>query len=336
MALRLFHEGHRVIVCASPKGRLFQRATSAGLPVYVFKIGNFSFLNPFLRKRLERFFRYHEIKHVILNLPSDLKCAGIAAKNAGVPDIVYRRGSAIPIKNSRFNRYLFKNIVHRVIANSEETKRTILSVNKQLIGLDKIFVIHNGIDLKRFDEQDVDIKTANDNVIVIGNLGRLEPQKNQLFLLRTLQLVREQGINAILRIGGAGRLESEIRAEIKRLQLDKYVELTGFVDDVKSFMTQIDIFALSSLWEGFGYVLVEAQACRKPIVAFHVSSNPEVVTDGGILVPTHNEQAFADAIVHLSTHTGEAHKMGKAGRQFVETNFDISKTTQKLIHFLEQ
>ena len=336
MASRLFAEGYRVMVCASPKGRLFQRAMSAGIPVFPFEIGNLSFLNIFLRKRIEKFFRKNQVEHVILNLPSDLKCAGVAAKNAGVPDIVYRRGSAIAIKNSRYNRLLFKNIVHRVIANSEETKRTILAHNNRLIAAEKIFVIHNGIDLQRFDAQEVDLKAHSEKSVVIGNLGRLEPQKNQMFLLRVLQLVRKQGVNAVLRIGGAGRLEADLRAEVQRLGLSKYVELTGFVDDVKSFMAQLDIFALSSLWEGFGYVLVEAQALSKPVVAFRVSSNPEVVTDGGILVPTGDERAFADAIVYLSSHQKEAQQMGNAGRRFVASHFDIDRTTQKLIGFIEQ
>lgn len=336
MAIRLFQNGFKVVVCAAPESRLFQRAISAGIPVYGFNIGNFGFLNLRLRKKLTAFFVEHSVKHLILNLPADLKCAGLAAKQARVSDIVYRRGSAIAVKNSLFNQYLFKNVVHRIIANSKETKRTILTNNRNLIAAEKIHVIYNGIDIKRFDEQVVEEKTTNNDKIIIGNLGRLEPQKNQMFLLHVLKRVRAQGVNAMLRIGGSGRLENELQTEIQKLELSSYVEMPGFIDDVKSFMTQIDIFALSSLWEGFGYVLIEAQACYKPVVAFNVSSNPEVLTKGGVLVPVNDEEAFAQAIIDLSNNKRKAKEIGKDGRSFVTECFDINQTTQNLIQFLNK
>ncbi|MDA3865140.1 MAG: glycosyltransferase family 4 protein [Salinivirgaceae bacterium] len=337
MAMRLHTKGYNVLVCAAPDSRLCQRAKSAGIPVKTFRISNLSFLNPFLHLRLKRFFKALPIKHVLLNLPSDLKTAGFAAHRANIPDIVYRRGSAIPVKNSLINRFLFGKVVHRIIANSEETKRTILQNNQRIINAENIHIIYNGIDLERFDAQEHEPPENEENKLILGNLGRLEPQKNQLFLLDILENIRRKGIPAVLHIGGAGRLEQELRTEINRRNLTNYVHMPGFIDDVKSFMMQLDVFLLPSMWEGFGYVLIEAQACSKPIVAFDTSSNPEIVkhNNTGILVETNNVEQFSDAIATLYNNPKKRLLMGRNGRTFVQQRFDISQTTKKLIEFIE-
>ncbi|WP_462280069.1 glycosyltransferase family 4 protein [Salinivirga cyanobacteriivorans] len=337
MAQRLLAEGMQVIMCAAPDTRLAQRARAAGIPLYEFRIGNLSFLNPFLKARLSRFFKRMDVTHIVLNLPADLKAAGIAARSAGVPDIVYRRGSAIPISNTWLNRYLFKKVVDRVLANSEETRRTILQKNGNFIDPERIKVIYNGIELERFDAEETEHYEREGRAVILGNLGRLEAQKNQLFLLDVAEILRERGYNFNLKIGGDGRLREMLEHEINNRSLQEYVHLTGFVDDVKSFMNHIDIFLLSSLWEGFGYVLVEAQACKKPIVAFDISSNPEVVSHkkNGLLVPVNDKEAFADAVMQLIDDEKARELMGRNGRQRTQRMFDIKQTTKNLIEFFQ-
>ncbi|PLX22004.1 MAG: glycosyltransferase family 1 protein [Salinivirgaceae bacterium] len=336
MASRLKDAGMNVIVCARPDGKLYRRCQNAGLKVYGFKISNLSFLNPIIKRKLFRFFKSHDIQHVILNLPSDLKSAGQMAAKAGVADIVYRRGSAIPIKDSKLNRHLFKNIVTRVIANSEETKQTIVANNQSLIDSNKISVIYNGIDIENFDSQEVDKIENKGDEIVLGNLGRMVHQKNQIFLIEVLKQLHEKGVNAKLRIGGDGDLKNEIISAVEKYDLKESVELPGFISDVKSFMSNIDIFLLSSHWEGFGYVLVEAQMCEKPVVAFNISSNPEVVKDQstGVLVPPIDKDAFVDAIVSLIENPQKRQLMGRNGRSRAKSMFNIKQTTEKLVEFL--
>ncbi len=89
------------------------------------------------------------------NLSGDMKIASIAGKMAGVPKIIYRRGSAIPIRNSPINRYLFRRVITKIMANSKETKRTILANNQSLVPDDKIRVIYNGVYLPRY-HQDIE------------------------------------------------------------------------------------------------------------------------------------------------------------------------------------
>src|SRR6056297_642637 len=146
MARRLHDRGQEVILCAYPDSSLYHKALEAEIPVYSFKIKNLSFINFQLINKLRNFFKKKQVTHLLLNLPSDLKTAGRAARAANINHIIYRRGSAIPISNSFSNRYLFKHVVDYLIVNSEETKRTILSNNSNLFDEHKIHVIYNGID----------------------------------------------------------------------------------------------------------------------------------------------------------------------------------------------
>ncbi|MFO8236042.1 MAG: glycosyltransferase [Bacteroidales bacterium] len=337
MARRLQEQGVKLILCAYPGSPLYKKAIEANLRVFSFKVGNLSFLNLILFQELVEFFKAEEITHLIVNMSSDVKTAARAAKKAGVPNIIYRRGSAIPINNSPSNRYLFRHVVTHIIANSQETMRTILANNQNLFDERKIQVIYNGIDLSDLSFDTKCSKPDHQKEIVLGNAGRLEKQKNQEFLIDLVVRLRQKGYPLILKIAGTGRLEDKLKKAIENRGLNAYVELTGFSENISSFLESVDIFVLSSLWEGFGYVLVEAHACGKPVVAFDVSSNPEIVNNNedGILVPVNDLEGFADAVEYLIQNPEIRFIMGKNGQNKVLEKFDIEVTTHNLLNYLK-
>lgn len=110
------------------------------------------------------------------------------------------------------------------------------------------------------------------------------------------------------------------------------MHFVGFVEEMKRFYSSIDIFALPSLWEGFGYVLTEAMSMCLPVVAFAVSNIPEVVIDRetGLLVPEGNVAGFADALEKLMLDSNLRTCLGLAGRARVEAHFTLAKTFEEL------
>ena len=151
-ALALAARGWRVLFLCHPQGELVKRLQgSAEIRVVPLPLGRLSFLNPFTHIRLVHFFRQEGVDTLIMNLPADLKAAGPAAKAAGVRRIVYRRGSALPVRNSLLNRYLYGRVITRLIVNSEATRRMALINNPRLIAKDRIAVLPNGIDVQAFD-----------------------------------------------------------------------------------------------------------------------------------------------------------------------------------------
>jgi len=97
--------------------------------------------------------------------------------------------------------------------------------------------------------------------------------------------------------------------------------------DVPALMHAMDVFAMPSIWEGFGLVLLEAMAAGRPIVASRVATIPEVVLDGqtGLLVPAGDPLALAEALAQLANQPALAARMGEAGRERVRHQFSLEK-----------
>lgn len=331
----LHRKGHEVVVFAHPKSALLKKLKESGIPNVPISISNLSFLNPFKRNALKRELKKHAIETIVMNLSRDVKIAGPCAKAIGIDRIIYRRGSAIPIKNTLLNRHYFKNVLTDVLANSQATKRTVLENNSSLFPEDKIKVIYNGINIPKKLKETAGNSNKN-KVFTLINLGRLEAQKNQTFLIDLAKELKDRNLSFQLIIGGDGRLKTLLQKKISELQVTDVVKLVGFIERPLDLISKGDVFALPSLWEGFGYVLAEAAICRKPVVAFDLSSNPELVIDSetGILVPPNNVEAFANAIEELYHNKKLAQKMGARGAEHIKSNFDKKINLKKIESYL--
>lgn len=142
-------------------------------------------------------------------------------------------------------------------------------------------------------------KTSTLNEKKVISVGRLTPQKNYASLIRAFKNVVDKHPDWTLEIYGDGPQEMELKSLIDKLNLKKHVFLKGFSSNVKEVMTNASIFALSSIFEGFGLVIVEAMACGLPAVSYACPCGPkDIITDGkdGFLVKVNDENALADKI----------------------------------------
>lgn len=330
----LFSKNHRVILCVNPRGKLFQHV-SADIPKHSISLSNLSFLNPFAFITCYRMFKKYNVQTVILCLPIDVKVAGIAAKLAGVKNIVYRRGCAIPIKNKASNRFLFSQIITHVIANSQATKESVLACNPQLFPHDKITVLYNGIAIP----QESAPRVANEHAtVVIGTAGRLEPQKNMKDIVRIAHALASKTSNFCITIAGDGSQYQEIENYIAQLGVQNFVKLVGFQDNMSSFYDSLDMFILTSHGEGFGYVFAEAMAHNLPLVAYDVSSSQELIQDSynGFLVPKDSIETFVSKILYLIEHPEQRIAMGNNSAAYVRKHFDENNTNLKIEAYITQ
>jgi len=333
MGCRLRQRGHHVVFFVQRGGELEQRVRESDFPYESVEISNYSFINPVKSGRIKKLFQKHRVQSVILNLPSDVKIAGLAAKRAGVQKIIYRRGTALPVHNNFFNRGLFRRVVTHIVTNSRETKSLLLKRNPRMVDTGKIHVIYNGIDFEAFERHQAEPAfNHREETLVLGNAGRFVEQKGHPFLLDVARKLKEKNVPFKLLLAGEGKLRDTIGEQVRREQLDDCVEFTGFISDIKAFMQSIDLFVLPSLWEGFGYVIVEAMACRKPVVAFDISSNPEIIRDGqnGFLVPMGDTDAFVERILELHRNPEKREEMGRRARAFAEQHFNIHRTVKEI------
>ena len=121
-------------------------------------------------------------------------------------------------------------------------------------------------------------------------------------------------------------------AEGRRLGLGLRLHLAGERDDVPALLPGLDVFAMTSLYEGLPCAVVEAMQCGLPVVATAVNGTPEVVIDDvtGLLIPPARPLACAAALRRMLEHPDDARRLGDAGRRAVAGRFDAGTAAAAL------
>jgi glycosyltransferase involved in cell wall biosynthesis len=130
---------------------------------------------------------------------------------------------------------------------------------------------------------------------------------------------------------GAGREGDRLRARVASLGLDGVVRFPGAVEDAPGLFGGWDLYASASRVEGLPLALLEAMACRLPVVATDIPGHRRLVEHGvtGLLVPVDDAAALGDAIAVLA-RSAERPAMGEAGRRRVERTFTLAATVARL------
>jgi glycosyltransferase involved in cell wall biosynthesis len=337
-AMELKRRGYNTILVTNLRSELRTKGVSAGLNVYSFLIGNLSFLNPFKLLVLFFFFKTKNVDTIIMNLPADLKSAGIAARLAGVKNIMYRRGMPHPLRSTWLNRFLFQKVLTKVIVNSEEIGRSLSQGNEDWFPKNKMVLVYNGVDTKaRIDTSKILYQKKN-NEFVIGNAGRLTSQKGQKHLIEMAEILKSQNINFHVLIAGEGELRSSLVEMIKTKNLQNHVTLLGHVNDIAAFMNSLDLFVFPSHFEGSANTLIETLFYQKPIIAFDVSSNPEIIQHNvnGLLAKAFDSQDLTKCVMELMNSPQLREEFVKNGEKIVKEKFDNQKIIQALENMVKQ
>lgn len=187
-----------------------------------------------------------------------------------------------------------------IVALSQGVRDDLLSFVPQLE--EQISVIYNaGIDdaLLEQSTQGLDISRPTGPLLIA--CGSLSEQKGYPILFEALTQVRRD-FDAHLWILGEGPLRDELQQLAEDLNVRSAIKFLGFRDNPYKFMAAGDVFVLSSLWEGFGNVVVEAMACGTAVVATDCPHGPgEIIEDerSGLLVPPADPDALADAVCRV-------------------------------------
>jgi glycosyltransferase involved in cell wall biosynthesis len=136
---------------------------------------------------------------------------------------------------------------------------------------------------------------------IIGNVGRLHPDKDQATLLRGFaQAWAKLPQEALLVIIGSGRLEQNLKDLAVELGIAERIRFLGQVPQARLYFKAFDVFALSSDHEPFGMVLLEAMAANVPLLATACGGAPEIVEGVGILFPLGDAERLAQGLEHMA------------------------------------
>jgi glycosyltransferase involved in cell wall biosynthesis len=204
----------------------------------------------------------------------------------------------------------------------------------------KVRIVPNGVDIEKFqpfaDKAAARRQFGLDDEPCILFVGSLIPRKGLHFLVEAAKKIAKEKSDTKFLIVGEGPIRNQLNSSLKEANLTGNFEFLGNLKDdtLPAVYNCADVFALPSIQEGQGIVLLEAQACAKPIVAFNIGGVNEAVRNGetGLLVKVGSTDEFADALLKMISDGTLQEKMGRNGRRFVLENFTWDICAQKMLN----
>ena len=198
---------------------------------------------------------------------------------------------------------------------------------------DKCTVIYNPVDIGRIVQKArevVEHPWLRGDVPLITACGRLVKAKNYPLLLKAMKLLLGN-FKARLLVLGEGEDRASLEALAIDLRINEHVSFLGFKKNPHKYIAGSEIFVLSSFYEGFGNVIIEAMACGTPVVSTRCPSGPdEIITDGvdGLLVPVDDEELLAGAMLKLLSDSSLRRRLAKSGFERAR-DFSLDKVCKK-------
>jgi len=335
-------EGHQpLIYCLTHAGELGDAAAQNGICVHSFEKPRGPQLSTVFKMAMQLRRDRPDVLHTHNHLVHHYGVA--AGLLAGVDIIVNTRhraehhlvnspeGSRVThATKDRKSDWIFKATmpwVDSVVMISEATRQ--FFVQHRGIPLAKTRVILNGAHLERFLEAPAHPGSVHPR-LRFGIAARLVREKDHFTLFRAFAKVVSEIPRAELLIAGDGPMRDRLTSFAEELKLTSAVTFLGELPETSQFLSQLDIFVLSSLTEGMPISLLEAMAAGLPIVSTRVGGVEEAVVDGenAYLVEPGDSETLAQAMIRMARRP-DLTRIGALGRQIVGDRFRIEKTWRK-------
>lgn len=319
----LTRRGWRVTVLGYPGSPLLEAAAAEGLPTWAARTRADS--APWTVLPLAAALARRRADVLLTCYEKDLRTVGWAARVARRPiRIVHSRECDTPLKPRLHYRLHYQKVPDLILANSEATRQTTLR-SAPWLDPARVRVVPKAVDPDRFFPRPI----PSPGVPRIGFAGQLVPRKRVDSLLEGL--VRLTDREWTLEIAGSGPEELTLR-RLAGATLPGRVTFHGQVDDMPAWLASLDLLVLPSVVEGFGYVLAEAMAIGRPVVAMRSSSAPEVVRDGqtGRLADPADPRGLSDAIAWLLDDPARRRRLGQAAAEDARERFALPLMLDRL------
>jgi glycosyltransferase involved in cell wall biosynthesis len=272
--------------------------------------------------------------------------ARIAARMAGVPVVIYSPhafsfdGPRHILKKIPY--ILFEKIAaffcDSIITDSPTEKE--LALKFKIAREEKISVIPTSIKLKEYNPE-INEQERKKYLKILGipkehkivtMIGRLSPQKDPITFILSSQRLKKKYQKVTFLLVGDGPLREECCRLLQEVELNGQMKVLGWRRDYKELLKISDILVSYSLWEGLPFILLEAMAFSKPVVATRSTGIVDVINDGenGFLVPPRSPEILSDKIKWVLDRPEVAAKVGKAAKKIVEERFNLGKTIPRI------
>lgn len=313
-----------VLLARGPEDFL-DKAKEAGATVYPVRFG--MDYAPWAVFKAVRMLRRLQPDVIITNISKEVRTYGVAARFLDIP-VVARLGLAGDLPDNRRIRFDYRQLVRAAIVPSQSIKD---GIPPHLLTPDKIRVIHNGIALS-----DKTASPGSTGVPVrLVYAGKISERKGVSFLCRAVRCLLEKGEALEFDLAGEGELLASLRTEYASFP---GIRFHGHVSDLTYLLTHSHIGVMHSSYEGFPNTLLEYMAAGLAVITTPVDGIPEMIRpeQEGLFTPYGDEEAIFATLSRLIRAPEERLRLGRAARMRIETDFEISRQTDKIISYLKE
>ena len=341
LATVMCERGVEVWIIAPPESPLARRAQESGI-VHIPLAPRWKYGDIFTAWRLAHALKAHHIDAAIIMQSKDVHLASLASLFSLRTKLVFFQQM-----QSGFDK---RGLVHTWVYSKLSLWVTLTQRMKQDVARFTRFPAENvivnpvGVELSKFDPSRYSAQDARrvlglpEKGSLVGVLGRLDPQKGQEVLLQAAPKILQQFPDTVFVLAGdetAGErgYKTHLSDLAERFGIERSVVFLPFTDDVPRFMAALDVFVLPSFSETFGYVLIEAMAMEKPVVATKAGGVPEIIADGitGLLVEPRDHLALSRAILRLLENRTFSASLGRSARSEALRRYDVRMCADELL-----
>jgi glycosyltransferase involved in cell wall biosynthesis len=256
----------------------------------------------------------------------------LAAAVTGRPVIIASERNAGELGRDKQRFQLFvdrflSRFSDRIICNSRHCARMLVEEHSFKKG--KVCAIHNGIDSVNISNGSPPGNAGGSTEKVVGIVGSLSSQKNHILFMDMAKIISGKMPTRKVRfmIVGGGPLEDMLKDHARKSEIEDLVTFTGERDDIPDILGRMDVFVITSHYEGLSNAIMEAMSAGLPVVATDAGGNRELVDHGvtGFLCPSGDALSLALNVIHLLDDHHMAVLMGKKGRARIIEEFGMKK-----------
>lgn len=207
------------------------------------------------------------------------------------------------------------------------------ALEKHITSKNKLILIENGIDIERYKDYEIyrentrkQYKIEKD-AVVVGIVGRISEQKDPLTTIRAAVKMINKNKKIYFMFVGNGNLEEKVRQYAKEQKIDSNIIITGWVNNVKPYISAFDIALLPSKWEGFGLAILEYMICKKPIIATKVGGIANILNkeDSAFFIEKEDDSKIVNHINYIINHKKEILELVEKNYQDCSNRFSIQR-----------
>ena len=328
-----------VVITISNKSKKF---FSKNIKFITFESNFFEKINKRFKFILSLFLLTKEVlinkNSLVVSFQANVYC-GLLSKLLGFKLIIRSNTSPDGWSKNVIKKLIYKlsfNAANKVIVNSNEFKKRI---KKNLnINADCIYNPLNKKEIINLSKKSINFNFFCKNYLNVINVGRLEDQKDQMTLLKSINFLKKKRVKIKLLIIGNGSMEKKLKNYIYENNLDKTVKILHNISNPFPYFVKSDLFILSSIFEGLPNVLLEALTLKKFVISTNCFTGPSEILlkgKGGILVPINDYKNLANKIIFFNKNKKNLNKKLLFARKNLE-RFDLKRNLRKFSRLIDK